>query len=354
MTIYGYNYTSATIYYGNISYTTANEGTRATIIRNGRFASPAVASYTYAANNNPTYITNLTISGAAFGVSPRTDTTFCSVANSLPINIAQYLFAQVVSGRSSTNSNSIYQTIYLNKGYYELSFYYSARSGYNITNLYTLTVSVGTTNIITNLFTDPTLWQFIAAQFSIETDNSYNLKFTFNFPLNIGANDTTYCIAAINLIKVLKYARITNGISISTSGLTIAGWFSSNYNLNNASIFDFCGIGGIFDASGIGLGHENNNIRLLLKDDNSLSFDISGSLSTISSSNNINNNLWNHIAITMNYTTNNTSTITAYINGLTSNTITNKSYPATIISRPLCYLGRSNTYNTPCIFWKYG
>jgi hypothetical protein len=351
MTIYGYNYSSATIHYGNISYTTSNEVTRATIIKNSNFASPTltVGAFSYAANNNPTYITNWTITGAAFGVANRQSLTFCSVANSLPTNIAQYLYAQIVSGRSSTNSNSINQTIYLNKGYYELSFYYSARSGYNIINRYTLTVSLGTTNIITNLFTDPTLWQFIAQQFSVETDNSYNLKFTFNFPLTIGANDNTYCIAGINLIKVLKYARITNGISISTSGLTIASWFYSNYNLNNASIFDFCGIRGTFDASGIGLGHENNNIILLLKDDNSLSFDISGSPSTITSSNNINNNLWNHIAITMNYTSNSTSTITAYINGSVSNTFTNKSYPA-IISRPLCYLGRSNMYNTPTFF----
>lgn len=343
MTIYGYNYSSATIHYGNISYTTVNEVTR-TIIRNSSFSSPSVASYNYYST-----FTNWTIISSAFGLSPRTDTTFCSVANSLPKNIAQYFFAQLVQGRNSANSISIYQSIYLNKGYYELSFYYSARGGYS--SLYTLTVSVGNTNIITKLISDSSLWQFIAVQFSIQTDNSYNLKFVFNYPLTIGSSDYTYCIAAINLIKVLKYARITKGISISTSGLTIACWFRSNYNLNNTAIFDFGAVGGIFDTSGIIIGHENNNIRLLLKDDNSLSFDISGSPSIITSSNNMNNNLWNHIAITMNYTTNNTSTITAYINGLTStsNTFTNKSYPATI-SRPLCYLGRSNTYNTPAFF----
>jgi len=343
MTIYGYNYSSATIYYGNISYTTINEVMR-TIIKNSSFSSTIVPTYAYYPNG--TDIIDWTISGGAFGLSSRNSTIFNNVLSSLPTNIRQYLFAQMLLSRGSTGISSISQSIYLNKGYYELSFYYSARGGYN--SIYTLTVSVGTTNIITKLIANSALWQFTTSQFNIETDNSYNLKFSFNLPVAVtNFTDITYCITGINLTKILKHATITH--SISNNGLTIAGWFRSNYNLNNAVIFDFCGIGGIFDTSGIIIGHENNNIRLLLQNNNNLSFDISGSPSIITSSNNINNNLWNHIAITMDYTTNSTSTITAYINGLTSNTFTGKSYPANI-KRPLCYLGRSNMYNIPAFF----
>ena len=122
--------------------------------------------------------------------------------------------------------------------------------------------------------------------------------------------------------------------TINTNGLTIACWFRSNYNSNNARIFDFA-------SANTGT---SNNIRLLINN-NALQFEIyTSSNNTSSITGNINDNSWNHIAITMNYTNNNTSTITTYINGSTSgaNTFSNKSYPNNV-ARPYSYLGKSNT-----------
>jgi hypothetical protein len=151
----------------------------------------------------------------------------------------------------------------------------------------------------------------------------YNTATIYHIDLSYNTTNTNYC-----MIK---------SPTINTNGLTIACWFRSNYNSNNARIFDFATANTA----------TSNNIRLFINN-NELQFDIYTTVNNTSViTGNINDNNWNHIAITMSYSaTPNTSTITAYINGSGANTYSGKSYPA-IISRPYCYLGRSNTSGDP-------
>jgi len=151
-----------------------------------------------------------------------------------------------------------------------------------------------------------------------------------NFDLSYNTTITNYCM--------IKPQTINN------DGLTITCWFRSNYNLNNAPIFDFA----TANTS------TSDNIRLLIINDY-LQFVIYKNTNSTSyvmdiSRNYINDNKWYHTAITMD---SNSSEVTVYINGststLTSNTFSNIPYP-TIITRPYCYLGKSNTPNNPQFF----
>jgi hypothetical protein len=128
--------------------------------------------------------------------------------------------------------------------------------------------------------------------------------------------------------------------TINTSGLTIACWFRSNYNSNNTRIFDFA-TANTATSDNIRLFINNNALTFsIYKTSTDNSFNITG---------NINDNSWNHIAITMSYSSGTTSTITAYINGSVANTFTGKPYP-TITTRAYCYLGKSNTSTDPPFF----
>ena len=204
---------------------------------------------------------------------------------------------------------------------------------YNInTNLYDTFTNINT-GLIVGTSNPYSIWC---------VDSSSNTKIYVNNFINGSAGPIYYGNLLYNTTTANNYCNVSP--NITTNGVTIACWFRSNYNLNNARIFDFA-------TANTGT---SDNIRLLINN-NALRFDICVGTTLDSSSyitsGNINDNSWNHIAITMNYTTNNTSTITTYINGLTStpNTFINKKYPNTT-TRSYSYLGKSNTTGDPQFF----
>ena len=122
---------------------------------------------------------------------------------------------------------------------------------------------------------------------------------------------------------------------VTIDGLSIACWFRSNYNLNNARIFDFA-TANTATADNIRLLINNNGLTLEIYNGSNNTFNIT--------SGNVNDNSWNHVAITMS-----SSLITAYINSISIWNSNSGKYPKTI-ARPHCYLGKSNTLTDPQFF----
>lgn len=124
-------------------------------------------------------------------------------------------------------------------------------------------------------------------------------------------------------------------ISIGPNGFTLACWFRSNASSNGARLFD---LSTTTDSS--------NNLIFLGIFDNKLTYGFwnsTGSPMTGNiniSSTNVNNNVYNHVVLVVGARTGTTCTVTGYLNGQSSYTGTDISYP-TVISRSLNYIGKA-------------
>lgn len=130
--------------------------------------------------------------------------------------------------------------------------------------------------------------------------------------------------------------------TVNTSGFTIACWFRSNYNDTAAKMFDFATSPNA-TSSNIKLVVTNTYLRLVVHKIASATNNAMD-ISNVS----INDNTWFHLAITMDYISDISSTIIFYINGA-NKYMFNFPYPD-IVSRPYSYLGKSNTLADPQFF----
>lgn len=201
---------------------TSQDGTQMVPLNNNNFTLPSFAEG-QSGYNNSFPIPGWTVSGGGFGVSanggPWTNPT-------LPAGLTQLLFCQLYN---IGDSQTIYQSVTLSQGTYNLSFYYCARTNY-YNNGFTLTASLGSNILVSNLVADVTKWQYFTTDCVIPSDGSYNVTFTFS---TTAAGDLAYTIAGVNL-KMYNNNTYSNGWDYTgTAGSDGAGIFIVPYDAPN-------------------------------------------------------------------------------------------------------------------------
>ena len=129
----------------------------------------------------------------------------------------------------------------------------------------------------------------------------------------------------------------TANFTPTINGLSFSFWYKSTTSGSWARIFDF------------GNGATSNNILCSINANGSNSVYFENFYGAVASNTtlndiNYNDNIWRHVTWTLTYAAAGatTSTWTIYINGVLKMTATSKSYPSTLVTRTLSYIGRSN------------
>ncbi len=161
---------------------------------------------------------------------------------------------------------------------------------------------------------------------------------------NITSNDYKVGLSSLLLSAASSQYVQLPSFTPTTNGLTFSFWYRSNGNGSWAQIFAFAN------------GAPNDNILCSPNGEvtNGLSFTVyNGSTRTFVNLTDINynDNQWRHVVWTLTYYTfgtigDLTSTWNIYINGVLKTTTTNR-YPSPIVTRTLCYLGRSHWAGEP-------
>ena len=238
-------------------------------------------------------------------------------------------------------------------------------SQYDISTLYSPTYSIGT-NQISNYCIGTNTSQIdteikssnyniidssgliLYYRFNSQDVNGVNLaNYSTGFPqydaslsLTGLVNSTDFALdnAALNIpttgFVTINNSMLTTGInttSLFNQGLSFAFWVKSNNTSTNGRIFEF---GNQVSATYTILITIVSNIL-------TPTIAINNSYTVYNTSYAINNNVWRHICWTLTYSTGSTSTYNVYVDGSIIYTITSGKYPSSIVTYPLCYIGKS-------------
>jgi len=238
-------------------------------------------------------------------------------------------------------------------------------SQYDISTLYSSTYSIGTnqiTNYCIGTNTSKIGTEIKSSNYNIIDNSGLLLYYRFNsqdmsgvnlanysteFPVYdaslsvtglVNSNDFALDNAALNIpstgFVTINNSILTSGSVFNTNGLSFAFWVKSNNTSTNGRIFEFGNQVSATYAILISIVSNKLTLKIIINNVGT----------TYDTSYNINNNVWRHICWTLTYSTGSTSTYNVYIDGSIIYTITSGIYPSSIVTYPLCYIGKS-TYS---------